>query len=201
MVQGNESWLETYWRLTIGEKYWRQLLLSCFLGKPICSIGEAKKWRNWFESSRALNCGIATVFGNMWFDLLVPLSCSQYQERLHLLVFRANLQLEYFSGCNIVQCFFLGAQCPCSAFSTKLPCIFFYKKQQNLTQTMSSLASTFGGKLLSSLAKLLSSLVKLLTKLLSTLVQTPDYFFTAWFFLGQFSCSNSANTCWFCLSK
>ena len=51
---------------------------------------------------------------------------------------------------------------------------------------MSSLASTFGGKLLSSLAKLLSSLVKLLTKLLSTLVQTPDIFSQFGFFLGSF---------------
>ena len=200
MVQGNESWLETYWRLTIGEKYWRQLLLSCFLGKPICSIGEAKKWRNWFESSRALNCGIASVFGNMWFDLLVPLSCSQYQERLHLLVFRANLQLEYFSGCNIVQCFFWVPSVHVVLFLPNCHASFLQKTTKS-HPNHEQFGQHFWGETAEQFGQTAEQFGETADKTAEHFGSNSWYFFTVWFFLGQFSCSNSANTCWFCLSK
>ena len=40
MVKGSQSWLETFWRLTIGEKYWRELLLEVYVMLEGPNIGE-----------------------------------------------------------------------------------------------------------------------------------------------------------------
>ena len=46
MVKGSQSWLETDWMLTIGEKYWRELLLEVYVVLEGPNIGE----------TGALNC-------------------------------------------------------------------------------------------------------------------------------------------------
>lgn len=84
MVKGSQSWLETDWRLTSGEKYWRELLLEVYVVLEGPNIGETY---------------LRTVgqFGNMLFDLLVSLKFSLISRKGSFICFSESLQLEYFS--------------------------------------------------------------------------------------------------------